>query len=515
MDPTRASGVLLHVTSLPSPGGCGDLGREAYDFVGGLARAGQGVWQVLPLGPTGYGDSPYQCFSAFAGNPLLVDLRDLAARGWLTADELAEAPRFPEAAVDFERVKPWRIGLLRRAFERFGLSAEPEPRNDWDKFCIENEWWLSDFALYMAIKREQGEVEWTRWPAELAARQPEAIAQARQRLRDEIDFQTFVQWQFFQQWQALKAHANAAGVRIVGDVPIFVAHDSTDVWASRELFKLDERGLPAVVAGVPPDYFSSTGQHWGNPIYDWDRQAVRGYDWWVRRLRQAMTMFDLVRLDHFRGFVAHWEIPADAPTAASGRWMTGPGAALFAAATSQLGPLPLIAEDLGVITPAVVSLREEFGYPGMRILQFAFGDDPEAPNYLPHHYVPDCVVYTGTHDNDTAVGWFHSRAGEGTTRSAEQIARERDYALAYVNTDGREIHWDLIRLALASVARLAVFPLQDVLGLGTEARMNLPSTTSGNWRWRLAPGQFTAEHEQRLRKLAETYDRGMFATGGS
>src|SRR5262245_32819362 len=492
-------------------GGCGDLGREAHDFVSSLVRAGQGVWQVLPLGPTGYGDSPYQCFSAFAGNPLVVDSRDLAARGWLTNEELADAPRFLTAAVDFERVAPWRIKQLRRAFARFQLAPEPDPRSDWDRFCIESEWWLNDFALFMAIKREQGEVEWTRWPAELAARQPEAIAQARQRLRGEIDFHTFVQWRFFRQWQALKEHANTAGVRIVGDVPIFVAHDSADVWANRELFELDERGTPAVVAGVPPDYFSSTGQHWGNPIYDWDRLAVRGYDWCIRRLRQAMTLFDLVRLDHLRGFVARRAIPADAPTAASGRWVPGPAAALFAAATSQLGPLPLIAEDLGVITPAVAALREEFGYPGMRILQFAFGDDPEAPNYLPHNYVPDCVVYTGTHDNDTAVGWFHSQAGAGTTRTAEQIARERKHTLAYMNTSGAEIHWDLIRLAVASVARLAIFPLQDVLGLGTEARINLPSTTTGNWRWRLAPGQFTTQHEERLRKLVQTYDRRMFA----
>jgi 4-alpha-glucanotransferase len=319
-----------------------------------------------------------------------------------------------------------------------------------------------------------------------------------------------VQWRFARQWQALKRHANSAGVRIVGDVPIFVAHDSADVWTHRELFKLDERGRPAVVAGVPPDYFSATGQLWGNPLYDWDRLAVRGYDWWIRRLKQATELFDLVRLDHFRGFVAHWEIPADAQTAAAGRWMPGPAATLFAAATAALGPLPLIAEDLGVITPAVVALREEFGYPGMRILQFAFGEDPEAPNYRPNNYVPETVVYTGTHDNDTTVGWFRSEAGAGTTRTASQIAREKAHALAYVNSSGAEIHWDLIRLAVASVARLAVYPLQDVLGLGTEARMNMPSTTSGNWRWRLAPGQFMPAHEQRLAALAETFDRQLF-----
>ena len=531
MDSTRAAGIILHVTSLPGPHGNGDLGAEAHDFVNSLIRAGQGIWQVLPLGPTGYGDSPYQSFSAFAGNPLLVDLRELAAQGWLTNAELAEAPAFPPDIVDYERVIPWRMAQLRRAFARFrespsplspGPQAGPGPAgtgrpargpglSDFDAFCKTNADWLSDFALFLAIKREQGEVEWTRWPAELAAREPATLKQARQRLAGEIEFHQFVQWCFFRQWQALKRHSNSAGVRIVGDVPIFVAHDSADVWVHRELFKLDEAGRPLVVAGVPPDYFSATGQLWGNPLYDWDRLAVRGYDWWIRRLRQATALFDLVRLDHFRGFVAHWEIPADSATAASGHWMPGPASSLFAAATAALGPLPLIAEDLGVITPAVVALREEFGYPGMRILQFAFGDDPEAPNYLPHNYVPQTVVYTGTHDNDTAVGWFHSEAGEGTTRTAQQIARERAHTLAYVNTSGVEIHWDLIRLAAASVARLAIYPLQDVLGLGAAARMNMPSTTSGNWCWRCAPGQFTAEHEQRLHSLAETFDRQLFA----
>jgi len=510
MDRARAAGIILHLTSLPGPHGSGDLGAEAYDFVNSLARARQGIWQVLPLGPTGYGDSPYQSFSAFAGNPLLVDLRELAMHGWLTSGELEGVPDFPPGTVDFDSVLPWRMQQLRRAHERFATSGHTAQHDDLAAFRQENADWLPDFALFLAIKREQGEVEWTRWPAEFAAREGAALDRVRLRLAGEIAFHEFVQWCFFRQWRCLKRHANSVGVRLVGDVPIFVAHDSADVWVHRELFKLDEAGRPLVVAGVPPDYFSATGQLWGNPLYDWDRLAARGYHWWIRRLRQAIALFDLVRLDHFRGFASHWEIPAESPTAAAGRWMPGPASSLFAAATAQLGELPLIAEDLGVITPAVVALREEFGYPGMRILQFAFGDDPEAPNYVPHNYVPETVVYTGTHDNDTAVGWFRSEAGAGTTRTAAQIARERAHALAYLNTDGREIHWDMIRLAVASVAHLAVYPLQDVLGLGTEARMNMPSTTSGNWRWRLSPGQFHGDHERRLRELAETYDRGLF-----
>ncbi len=512
MDAVRAAGILLHVTSLSGPHGSGDLGREAYDFVASLAQARQGVWQVLPLGPTGYGDSPYQSFSAFAGNPLLIDLRTLAAQDWLTAADLAGAPNFPASTVEFQRVAPWRTAQLRRACAAFWSVSQRALLADLDSFRQENEYWLPDYALFLAIKREQGEVEWTRWPDELAARDPAAVEDARRRLSAEIDFQVFVQWAFFRQWQALKRFANSQGVRIVGDVPVFVAHDSADVWAHRELFQLDDRGRPRVVAGVPPDYFSATGQLWGNPLYDWDRLAASGYDWWIRRLKQAAWMFDLVRLDHFRGFVAHWEIPADAASAAAGRWMPGPGADLFNAATEQLGPLPLIAEDLGVITPEVVALRDQFGFPGMRILQFAFGADPLAPLYRPHNYVPNCAAYTGTHDNDTTVGWFRSRAGQGTTRTAEQIAREQQYTLRYARSSGEEIHWDLIRLAVASVARLAIYPLQDVLGLGSEARMNMPSTTSGNWRWRLAAGQFATEHQQRLLALAETYERGLFKT---
>ena len=505
----RAAGILLHVSSLPGRYGIGDLGGGRA-LIDSLARARMGIWQVLPLSPTGYGDSPYQSLSAFAGNPLVVDLGELTAHGWLQTGDLAVAPNFPQERVDFERVAPWRTALLRRAFERFENAGSAADRADLEVFCRQSQFWLDDYALFAALKREFNEVEWTRWPPALASRIAAALNSSRARLAGEIRFQAFVQWCFFRQWRLLREHARARGVRIVGDLPIFVAHDSADVWANQSLFQLDSHGLPTVVAGVPPDYFSATGQLWGNPLFDWERMAADGYAWWIKRLGQAMQLFDFVRLDHFRGFEACWEIPAGAQTAAAGHWTPGPGAQFFTAATAALGPLPLIAEDLGVITPAVEALRDQFAYPGMRVLQFAFGVDPKAPDYLPHNFIPHSVVYTGTHDNDTTVGWFHSRVGSGTTRSAEQIERERDFALRYLHSDGREIHWDLIRLAMASVARLAVFPMQDVLGLGSEARMNLPSTTEGNWRWRMGAGQWTADHERRLYELADTYDREMF-----
>jgi 4-alpha-glucanotransferase len=512
MDITRSSGILLAVTSLPGPHGSGDLGAEAYALVDQLVRAGQGIWQVLPLGPTGYGNSPYQCFSAFAGNPLLVDLRELSRQGWLAEEDLAHPPAAGDGSLDYERVIGWRMARLRRAFERFESLTrdQAELRSDLARFAEENRHWLDDFALFMAIKGRHGEVAWTNWPMELVMREPAAIAAWKERLAGEIRLHQFIQWRFFRQWQALKRYANKRGVRIVGDVPIFVAHDSADVWANQADFRLDERGVPLVVAGVPPDYFSATGQLWGNPLYRWDRMAAGGYAWWQRRLSQAMALYDWVRLDHFRGFEAYWEVPGDAPTAVSGRWVAGPGAAFFAEMTARLGPLPLVAEDLGVITPAVEALRDQFGYPGMRVLQFAFGDDPKAADYRPHRYISRCVVYTGTHDNDTTAGWFHSQPGRGSTRAAEQIARERQLVLRYLGTDGREVHWDFIRLAMASVARWAIFPMQDVLGLGSQARMNLPGTLAGNWRWRLRPGQFDAEHERRLRELAEIFERKLF-----
>jgi 4-alpha-glucanotransferase len=514
MDTSRVSGILLHVSSLPSPYGVGDLGQEAYEFVSALIRARQAIWQVLPLGPTGYGDSPYQCFSAFAGNPLFVDPRELVTKGWLTEADFTDAPTFAAGAADYGQAFVWRTNMLRRAFANFAAGQHEADNTAFKQFRQENARWLDDFALYLALKNENGGVDWTKWPRELALRQPQALAESRERLAGEIDFHTFVQWCFFRQWLALKRFANSHGVRIIGDLPIFVAHDSADVWANPQSFQLDGDGKPRVVAGVPPDYFSATGQLWGNPLYDWQHASGDQYDWWCQRLAQALLLFDYVRLDHFRGFAAYWEIPYGSPTAASGQWKPGPGAALFAAATTRLGKLPILAEDLGVITPQVEALRDEFGFPGMRILQFAFGDDPLGPLYRPHHFIPHCVVYTGTHDNNTTVGWFQSAAGQGTTRSAEQVERERETTLRYVHSDGHEIHWDFIRLAMGSVARVAIFPLQDVLGLGAEARMNLPATMAGNWQWRMRPGEFTAGHEQRLRMLAETFDRALFSTTG-
>jgi len=412
--------------------------------------------------------------------------------------------------VEFEEASAWKLGLLRQAFQRFGDAATDQQRRGLAGFREENQQWLNDYSLYMALKDQFGGVQWTQWPAAAASRESAALREWRRTLASETQFYDFIQWQFDRQWLALKAHANAHGVRIIGDVPIFVAHDSADVWANRSLFQLRPDGEPGFVAGVPPDYFSAAGQRWGNPLYDWPAAAATGYAWWLQRLEQALKLFDLVRLDHFRGFAAYWEIPAENETAAGGRWVPGPGATLFTALQARLGELPLIAEDLGVITPDVEALRDQFALPGMRVLQFAFGDDPKAFDYRPHNYVPNCAVYTGTHDNDTTVGWFRSEAGAGTTRTAEQIAREREFALRYLRSDGREIHWDMIRLALASVARLAVYPMQDVLGLGTEARMNLPSTSRGNWRWRMRPGQFTPQHEARLLALAATFDRSLY-----
>jgi 4-alpha-glucanotransferase len=483
------------------------LGETACRFVDWLAEAGQRLWQVLPLTPPGYGESPYQSFSAFAGNPLLVGLDRLAEQGWLAADVLRTPPPFPLDVTDFEQVRPFREHCLRQAFHAFRKGAAPVQRAEFDAFRHEQAGWLDDYALFAALKRQYQGRPWTQWGPDLIVRKSAALQISARELAAAVDEEAFVQFQFQTQWRQLQSYCHSRGIRLMGDVPIFVAHDSADVWAHQELFSLDERGQPTVVAGVPPDYFSESGQLWGNPLYRWDRMQGDGYAWWVARLRYALSQFDLVRLDHFRGFEAYWEIPAGAPTAAPGRWVSGPGAAFFRTIREKLGELFLVAEDLGVITPAVDALRDEFGFPGMRILQFAFGDDPKAHDYRPHNYPRDCVVYTGTHDNDTTVGWFQSRAGEGTTRTAEQIADERRFALAYLGTDGSEIHWDLIRAALASVAATAIAPLQDVLGLGTSARMNLPGTSRGNWRWRCVPEALTPECAGRLRELTAIYDR--------
>lgn len=502
----RSSGILLHPTSLPGNFGIGDLGDEAYRFVDFLKASGQSLWQVLPLGPTGYGDSPYQCFSAFAGNTLLISPERLLSEGLLNSQDLARRPAFPEEKVDFGGVIKFKNALLKEAFNRFKKISNADLRSSFEQFSHQASSWLDDYALYRALKDAQDGKAWNEWEPRLARRDPTALAEARERLHDEIASQKFYQFLFFKQWKALKAYAHDHNVKLVGDIPIFVARDSADVWMNPEEFKLDEAGNPLVIAGVPPDYFSATGQLWGNPIYNWERMLKDGFRWWIERVRATLRIFDIVRIDHFRGFAASWEIPGGDKTAERGRWVNVPGRELFTAIRRALGDLPIIAEDLGVITPDVEALRDDFGLPGMRILQFAFGGDTKNQD-LPHNYIRNSVVYTGTHDNDTTVGWFTSVAGAGSTRDAGQIERERKFCLDYLNSDGHDIHWDFIRALLASVADTAIVPLQDLLGLGTEARTNLPNSTSGNWAWRYKAGALTKEIGERLKKLAQIYGR--------
>jgi 4-alpha-glucanotransferase len=502
----RSSGILLHPTSLPGRFGIGDLGDEAYRFVDFLAASRQSLWQVLPLGPTGYGDSPYQCFSAFAGNTLLISPERLLQEGLLAQEDLARAPHFPGERVEFGQLITFKNALLEKAFERFKRTTDKGLRASFEQFTHQASSWLEDYALFRALKDAQGGKAWNEWEPGLARRDASHLATARERLQEEIYAQKFYQFLFFKQWDALKDYCHERSIKIVGDIPIFVARDSADVWMHPDQFKLDEAGRPLVVAGVPPDYFSATGQLWGNPIYNWDRMLADGFSWWIERVRATLRIFDIVRVDHFRGFAASWEIPGKDKTAERGAWVEVPGRELFTAIREALGDLPIIAEDLGVITPDVETLRDHFRLPGMRILQFAFGSDT-LNHDLPHNYIKNCVVYTGTHDNDTTVGWFTSRAGEGSTRDAEQIERERRFCLDYLNSDGREIHWDFIRAVLSSVADTAIIPLQDLLGVGNDARMNLPNSTSGNWSWRYKAGALTGELGERLKKLVRVYGR--------
>lgn len=477
MSGPRVSGVLLHPTSLPGAPAIGDLGPAARRFVDFLARAGQRRWQVLPLGPTGHGDSPYACYASLAGNPLLVSPELLAADGYL-AEGAAGAPDLPPDRVDYPAAHRYKDLLLARAFDRFERTPPSGAVADFAAFCRREARWLDDYALFMAVKRHQGGAPWRVWEAPLRDRRPEALRAWGRKLSREVERVRFEQFLFFSQWGRLKAYANERGVAVIGDLPIFVPLDSVDVWVHPELFQLDADGMPRVVAGVPPDYFSATGQLWGNPVYRWEAHAATGFAWWVERLQGTLTLVDRLRLDHFRGFVAHWEVPAGAPTAIGGKWVEGPGADLFHALDRALGgprPLPLIAEDLGLITDDVNALREALGLPGMAVLQFAFDSGPDNP-HLPANHVPNQVVYTGTHDNDTAVGWFHGLPPD-----------QRRRVLAVTGTDGSRIHRDLLELALASVAETAIVPLQDVLGLDGRARMNHPGQAGGNWAWRALP----------------------------
>ncbi|MGI8995209.1 MAG: 4-alpha-glucanotransferase [Pyrinomonadaceae bacterium] len=506
---SRSSGILLHPTSLPGRFGIGDLGDAAYAFIDFLAESNQSLWQVLPLGPTGYGDSPYQCFSAFAGNTLLIGPEQLTEEGLLGTSDLDRAPQFNDERVQFGPVIEWKKKLLRRAFENFQHSTSTALRGAFEMFNQHEAAWLDDYALYRALKDARGGVAWNQWEEPIRRREPAALAAARERLRAEIDAHKFYQFLFFRQWTALKRYCEERRIRIVGDIPIFVAHDSADVWVNPHLFKLNADGSPRVVAGVPPDYFSATGQLWGNPLYDWERMRAENFEWWIERVRAMLHSVDIIRIDHFRGFAASWEIPGGDETAERGRWVNAPGRELFTAIRRALGDdLPILAEDLGVITPDVEALRDDFGFPGMRILQFAFGGDTKNTD-LPHNYHRNVAVYTGTHDNDTTVGWFNSRAGAGSTRTAAQIERERKFCLDYLNSAGREIHWDFIRAVLASVANTTLIPLQDVLGLGNDARMNLPNSTAGNWNWRYLPGALTPQIQARLKDLTALYGRNL------
>jgi 4-alpha-glucanotransferase len=485
----RRSGVLLHPTSLPGSHGSGDLGPEAHAFAAFLHGAKQRFWQMLPVGPVGYGNSPYSALSAFAGEPLFISMDRLVEEGLLPRGALLDAPKFPEGRTDYPAARSWRERNLMVAHEAFLKRTSDHP--SFEIFCQENEWWLDDYALYAAIKRARRERPWTEWEPDLRARDVEALDRARQALRGEIAQQRFEQFLFARHWQALRDECALLGVRLIGDLPIFVAHDSADVWANRDLFFLDAQGQPTVIAGVPPDYFSATGQRWGNPLYRWDVIAATGYRFWLRRFTLLLERFDAVRLDHFIGFVRYWEIPANEPTAQNGAWRPGPGAEIF----KKLGCAPLIAEDLGAVTPEVTALRDRFGFPGIKLLQFAFGTDPQAPTFLPHNYHRNSVAYPGTHDNDTTRGWFE-KLGEA----------ERRNALDYLGSTGRAIHWDLLRAVWASVANLAIAPMQDLLGLGTEARMNHPGTSQGNWEWRLAERP-DGEVQEKLRRLTEIYGR--------
>jgi 4-alpha-glucanotransferase len=491
----RSSGILLHPTSFPGDYGIGDIGPQAHRWIDFLSKAGCGLWQVLPLGPTGYGDSPYQSFSAFAGNPYLISPESLLEDGLLHSNDLVDLPEFPGESVDFGAVIPWKTGLLDRAFIQFQNLKSKNLRVDFEAFQEKHTFWLPDFALFMALKEAYGGGSWVNWPSPLLKRDPDAIKDARESHSVAILRHEFRQFVFYRQWESLRQHAHQEKILVIGDIPIFVAHDSTDVWAHPELFYLDEKGDPTVVAGVPPDYFSETGQLWGNPLYRWNHHQEDGYAWWLKRLSAVLELVDIVRLDHFRGFAGYWEVPFGKKTAVDGRWVSGPGEDFFAEVEKSLGHLPIIAEDLGVITADVTEMRQRFKLPGMRIIQFAFNGDPKDP-FLPHNHEVDNVVYTGTHDNDTSKGWY-DRVPES----------EKSFYRLYLNQDGSDVSWDLIRAAWRSVSIFALAPMQDFLSLGNEARMNYPGNPSGNWTWRMPASALDESLQERINELNFLYDR--------
>lgn len=491
---------MLHITSLPSSYGIGDLGPAAHRFADFLDRTGQRIWQILPLGPVGYGASPYSSTSTFAGNPLLISPDRLVEDGWLAQQAVDAAPGFPAERVDYEAVTRFKLQLLCTAYERFEADASDDDQHRFEAFCTQNADWLDDYALYAALKEIHGQSAWMDWPDALALRNDHALQEARQTHARTIRKHTFWQYLFNRQWTDLRAYCARRNLQLFGDLPIYVAEDSADVWANQDLFELDEHGRPTVVAGVPPDDYSDTGQRWGNPLYRWDVMADRDYAWWRRRVAHILERVDVVRVDHFRGFASYWEIPANEPTAEDGRWVDGPADDLFHALQDEIGVLPVVAEDLGLITPEVTALRDRFDFPGMAVLHFAFGDGPSS-DYLPHNYQPNTVAYTGTHDNNTTLGWWH---GNALSPSARQFAR--DY-LNLPDGDAPNVHWQCIRFLMASVANRTIVPLQDVLGLGGEARMNDPGGGTDNWSWRYAAGALTDDLADRLATLTHVYGR--------
>lgn len=489
----RSSGILLHPSSLPGPYGAGDFGASAYQFVDWLKSAGQTYWQMLPLGEIGPGNSSYMSSSAFAGNIFMIDLAELAEHSWLTSADLIAHADFRPERVDFSLMKHFRIERLRRAAKAFFASGDKQLGAEYDEFCKDESAWLDDYALFRTLEERHSGCVWSHWSKDFANREPHALRRVATSCSDEICFWKFCQWCFARQWSKLRAYANQRGISIIGDVPIFVAYQSADVWAHQELFELDQHGRPTVVAGVPPDYFSETGQLWGNPLYRWDVHEQTGYAWWITRMQHALRFFDLVRIDHFRGFSSYWEIPANASTAVHGRWMPGPGAKLFEAFEKAFGKLPIIAEDLGIITSDVVELRDRFGLPGMRILQFAFAED-ESNHFLPHNYVANTVAYTGTHDNDTSLGWWNSISPKEKTFAQNYLGSE--------GSEGKDIHLDMIRAVSASKANTVIYPMQDVLGLPSDHRMNFPGQPIGNWEWRFSWNQVKPEQALTLAKIS-------------
>lgn len=498
---TRCSGVLLHPTCFPGKFGIGDLGCHAYQFIDFLASSQQQLWQVLPLGPTGLGNSPYMCYSAMAGNPLLISPEQLYSSGFLEPDDMDNLPTLSCDRVDFNQVSQVKYPLFRKAHKRFQTSATPDQKQAFEQFCAEKADWLEDFALFMAIKHQKKDTSWSTWEPELAERDASAIAHCRQMLSTQIQFEKFLQFEFFRQWSEIKQYANNRGIHIIGDIPIYVAHDSADVWAKPNNFCLNPNThQPALLAGTPPDFFSQTGQLWGNPVYDWDYLQQSDFQWWVQRFQAMLDYVDLIRIDHFPGFTHFWAIPDSEKDARKGKWISAPGEQFFQILKQKLGTLPILAEDLGIITPDVEALRDKHEFPGMKILHFAFTDHNNP--YLPFNYQPNCVVYTGTHDNDTTVGWFKSLSPE-----------EQQKVLKYLGcTSSDGIHWDLIRLIFRSTANIAIAPLQDILGLDSDARMNIPGKQDGNWEWRYQTGALTDEIRDRLKEITEIFGRAKYCS---